>query len=184
VACLNDIKSERISLEIISSGVGLISKNDINNAHAAGAVIIGFSTKLEHGALAVAKHQSVQIIQHNIIYEIVNLVKEALADLLEPELKENKLGGAEVRQVFELSKDLIAGCMVTDGRVVRDGNVRLIRKKEVVAQGKITGLRRLKEDVTEVKAGYECGLQISGHPIYQIGDFVECFEIIKVRPPL
>ncbi len=184
VACLNEIKSERISLEIIASGVGLISKNDINNAHAAGAVIIGFSTKLEHGALAVAKHQNVQIIQHNIIYEIVNLVKEALADLLDPELKENKLGGAEVRQVFELSKDLIAGCMVTDGRVVRDGNVRLIRKKEIVAQGKITGLRRLKEDVTEVKAGYECGLQISGHPIYQVGDFVECFEITKVRPPL
>ena len=184
VDCINDIKSQKVSTEIISSEIGQVSKNDINLANASGAVIVAFNTKLENGVLSDAKHYSVRIIQHNIIYEIIEQVKEAMSELLDPELVENKLGSAEIRQLFPLAKAFVAGCMVIAGKITRDSSARLLRKNEIVYTGKIQMLKRFKDDATEVKSGYECGIQMNGNPDYQIGDVIECFEIISKRPAL
>lgn len=183
---LETIKSDKIKLEIIYGDVGLISKNDIKNANASGAIIVGFNTKFETGIAAQAKHENVQIIQHNIIYELIDQVKELMTEMLEPELKENKLGAAEIRQVFPVAKGIVAGCMVTEGKISRDAFARVLRGKKVepIHQSKIVTLKRFKEDVNEVRAGYECGIQVSGFNDYKEGDTIECFEIQKIRPSL
>lgn len=183
---LEAIKSDKIKLEIIYGDVGLINNNDIKNASASGAAIVAFNTKFETGASAQAKHEGVQIIQHNIIYELIDQVKELMTEMLDPELKENKLGAAETRQIFTVAKGLVAGCMVTEGKLQRDMFARIIRgkKMEPVHQGKIITLKRFKEDINEVRAGYECGIQISGFNDYKPGDIIECFEIQKIRPSL
>jgi translation initiation factor IF-2 len=182
--CLAAINSKKIKLEIVNVGVGSISKNDIELAATAGATIVAFNTKFENGAQASAKNQRVPVIQHNIIYEIVDQMRDAMADLLEPELHEQKLGAAEVRQIFTVKGDTIAGCMVTDGKVLRDQFVRIIRKKAIIFQGKFASIKHLKEDLAEVRAGFECGIRIAGFDQFEAGDVVECVEIIKIQPAL
>lgn len=183
-ACLHDIKSDKVALEVLQSEVGPINKNDVTLAHATQSTIIGFNAKVENGVVALAKHHSVRILQHNIIYELITQVREAMSELLDPEIKENKVGVAQVRQVFDLSKGVIAGCMVTEGRISRDCHVRLVRNNTCLHEGKIGTMKRLKDDVSEVKAGYECGIQINGVASYQVGDVIECFELVKTYPSL
>lgn len=187
-ACLLDIKSDKVNLEVIESSVGYISKSDIEQAHAAHAVIVGFNTKLDQGVQALAKHHDVRIVQHNIIYELIDQVKECMAELLDPEIQENKLGAAEVRQVFKVSKGgAVAGCMVTEGKISKSGFARITRNGKAadpIHKGRVETLKRFKEDVTEVRAGYECGIQIGGFSDYKEGDIIECFEIIKIKPTL
>lgn len=186
-ACLKDIKSNKVSLEVLGSSVGHISKSDIEQAHAANAVIVGFNTKLDHGVQAVAKHHDVRVIQHNIIYELIDQVKECMAELLEPEIQENKLGAAEVRQIFKVSKGVIAGCMITEGKISKTGFARVIRdgkSQEPLHRGKVETLKRFKDDVGEVRAGYECGIQVGGFSDFKLGDIIECFEVIKIKPTL
>jgi len=182
--CLMDIKSDKVTLEVIDSGVGLISENDVQMASAAQASIVAFNVKQENGVLSLAKHHGVHIVSHNIIYELITLVRDAMSELLDPELRENKLGGAEVRQVFELSKAIVAGCMVTEGRITRDGHARVLRKGASVFEGRIDTLKRFKDDVSEVRAGFECGIRVGGFDHYETGDQIECFEILKIRPQL
>lgn len=182
--CLLAIGSKKIKLEIVSIGVGSISKNDIELASTAGATIVAFNTKFENGAQASAKNQQVPIIQHNIIYEIVDQVRDAMAALLDPELREQKLGAAEVRQIFTLKSETIAGCMVTEGKILRDQFVRIIRKRNIIFQGKFASIKHLKEDVAEIRAGFECGIRVSGFDQFEIGDSIECFEIKKIQPAL
>lgn len=184
VGMLEGIKSKKVSLEVIDSSVGLVSKNDIVLASSSAATVVAFNTKLDNGVQALAKHEDVHIIAHNIIYELVDQVKEAMAELLDPEYRENKLGAAEVRMVFPAAKGRAAGCMVTEGILKRDATARLLRKGEVVAQGRITTLKRFKDDVTEVRAGYECGVQIGGYSDYTQGDVIEAYEIVESRPGL
>ncbi|WOO39464.1 translation initiation factor IF-2 [Rubellicoccus peritrichatus] len=180
----NDIKSDKVNLEIIESGVGPITKNDVDLASSASAVVVGFNVRQENGVNAVAKHNNVQLILHNIIYELIDQVKEAMAELLDPEYSENKIGAAEVRQVFPLAKGFVAGCMITEGVVRRDAKARLLRKDEVIHEGKIGTLKRFKDDATEVRAGYECGIQLNGFNKYEEGDIIEAFEILETRPSL
>jgi translation initiation factor IF-2 len=151
---------------------------------AAQASIVGFNVGVENGVNSVAKHQGVKFFQHNIIYELINQVKDAMADLLEPELKENKIGAAEVRQVFPLGKGQVAGCMVIEGRVQRDALARLMRNNELVYESRIGTLKRFKEDASEVRAGYECGVQLDGTNDYREKDTIEVFEILKIKPDL
>ncbi len=184
VGCLEGIKSTRVALEIIAAEVGPINQNDIQVAHAANAVVVGFNTRLENGVTSLAKHHGVRILQHNIIYELITQVKDAMSDLLEPEWVESKLGSAEIRQIFELTKGNVAGCMVIAGRIVRDSSVRIRRKQETVYEGRVQMLKRFQDDATEVKSGYECGVQISGSPAYEVGDVIECFEMIAKKPAL
>ena len=181
---LEGIKSTKVSLDIVAADVGIITKNDVLMASTAKAVIIGFNTKQENGVTALTKHHGVTIENFSIIYELGDRVREMMADLLDPDLKENKLGGAEVRQVFPVAKGFVAGCLVTEGKITRNSAARVRRGKESVFEGKIGTLRRFKDDANEVRAGLECGIRLDGFDGYQPGDRIECFEIQKVRASL
>ena len=130
------------------------------------------------------KRAGIRVISHDIIYMLIDLVKEAMTELLDPILRENKLGAAEIRAVFELSKATVAGCMVTEGLLRRSAKARLLRKGQVVHTGTLETLKRFKDDAAEVKAGFECGARISGFDTYAVGDTIECFEVLEVRPSL
>jgi translation initiation factor IF-2 len=181
---LEGIKSAKVSLDVVASDVGIISKNDVLMASASKAVIIGFNTKQENGVVALAKHHGVTIQSFGIIYELGDKVREMMADLLEPDLKENKLGVAEVRQIFPVAKGFVAGCLVTEGKVNRGTTARVRRGKDSLFEGKVGTLRRFKDDANEVRAGLECGIRLDGFDGYQPGDRIECFEIQKVRASL
>ena len=181
---LENIKSTKVSLEIVSSDVGLISKNDVLMAGTGGAVVIGFNTKLENGVTPLAKHHNVRIETFGIIYELGDKVREMMADLLDPDLKEIKLGAAEIRATFPQGKGFVAGCLVTEGKITRNNSARLRRGKEIVYEGKIATLKRFKDDANEVRAGLECGIKLDDFNGYQTGDIIECLEVQKVRASL
>src|SRR5208282_2716491 len=158
VEALKKIEAEKVSLEIIHSDVGTITENDVALASASAAVILGFHARLDNTAAEKAKHEGVQIKLYAIIYELIDQVKEAMAGLLEPLVKENIVGSAEVRQIFELSKGVpVAGCMVSSGRIVK-GKVRVRRRKDIIYEGIAQSLRRFQDEVNEVRAGMECGI--------------------------
>ena len=183
--CLEDIKSSKVRLEIVGGSVGPITQSDVQLAEAAKSIIVGFDTKLENGVQPMLKRTGVRIVTHDIIYELITLVKEAMAELLDPELRENKLGAAEVRAVFPLGKEhKVAGCMVTEGLIKRAAKARLLRKGQVIHQGPVETLRRFKDDASEVKAGFECGIKLGGYDEYLPGDVIEAVEILSVRPSL
>jgi len=181
---LEGITSTKVSLEIIANEVGLVTKNDVLLASASGAMVIGFHTKLESGVTPLAKHHNVRMQTFDIIYELGDKVRETMADMLDPDLKEIKLGGAEVREVFPLAKGFVAGCLVTEGKINRNAVARLRRKKEVVHEGKISTLKRFKDDANEVRAGLECGIKLDDFNGYAQGDVIEVYEVQKVRASL
>jgi translation initiation factor IF-2 len=181
---LEGIKSAKVKLDIVAGDVGIISKNDVLMASASKAIIIGFNTKQENGVTALAKHHGVVIESFEIIYELGDRVRELMADLLDPDLKEIKLGVAEVRQTFPISHGFVAGCLVTEGKINRNILARLRRGKDSVFEGKVGTLRRFKDDANEVRAGLECGIRLDGCDDYKPGDKIECFEIQKVRASL
>jgi len=181
---LEEIESEKVALEIVRSGIGVISKSDVQKASAGGAEIIGFNVKSESGVQALAKHHAVKITHHQIIYELLDRVREDMVEMLDPEFKENKIGAAEVRAVFPIAKGFAAGCLVVEGRVVAKQHARLIRNGEVVAERKIDALRRIKDDVKEVRAGTECGIHLENTNDYKEGDIIEVYEVHEIRPEL
>jgi translation initiation factor IF-2 len=183
-AALNQIESKKIDLEIIHAGVGPISESDVLLATASDAVIIGFNVKTENQAASAAKREGVQIKLYSIIYELIDQVKEAMVGLLDPELRESVVGHAEVRQVFELTKGTVAGCYVTDGRIIRTGRARVIRKRQPIYDGGIATLRRFQDDVKEVRAGVECGIKLGDYTEYEVGDIIECYNLEKVAQQL
>ena len=179
------IESDKVLLEILQGDVGQVTKNDIKMANTSEADVIGFNVKLENGDIGEAKHLDVSVFQNNIIYEIIDLVRDNMADMLEPELVEKKTGRAEIRQVFKVSKGrVVAGSMVMEGSIVRNKGARLIRNGEVLAEGKIETLKRFKDDATEVKAGFECGIRLDSFDRYEEGDILETFEVEKIRSTL
>ena len=184
VDALKKIESDKVSLEILHSDVGTITENDVALASASNAVILGFHTRVDSTAAEKAKHESVQIRLYAIIYELIDEVKEAMAGLLEPVIKENVIGSAEVRQIFQLSKGTpVAGCMVASGRIVR-GKVRVRRRKDVIYEGIAQSLRRFQDEVNEVRAGMECGIRIEGYGDFQTGDVIESYSTEKVAAKL
>ncbi len=179
------IKSKLVKIEVVGGSVGPITPGDVNTASAAGATIVAFDVKQENSVPALLKRVGVKVISHDIIYMLLDMVKEAMSELLDPEYKENEVGEAEVRAIFSLGKNNnVAGSMVLDGSIRRDFNARVVRKGEVLHTGKIDTLKRFKDDVTEVKSGYECGIRVTGFDDYKEGDRIECFEILEVRPAL
>jgi len=179
------IESDKVLLEILQGDIGQVTKNDVKMANTSEADVIGFNVKLENGVIGEAKHLGVRVFQNNIIYEIIDLVRDNMADMLEPELVEKKTGRAEIRQVFKVSKGrTVAGSMVMEGAIVRNKGARLIRNGEVLAEGKIDTLKRFKDDVTEVKAGFECGIRLDSFDRYEEGDVLETFEVEKIRSSL
>ena len=182
---LEVITSDKVILEILQSDVGQITKNDIKMAKTSNADVIGFNVKMENGVMGDAKHHDVKVFQNQIIYEIIDLVKDNMAELLEPELVEKKVGRAEVRQVFRVSKGrTVAGSMVMEGSIGRNKVARLVRNGKVLGEGKVDTLKRFKDDVMEVKAGFECGIRLDTFEDYEEGDVIETFEVDKVRPSL
>lgn len=181
---LEGIKSDKVSVEIVANEVGLVTKTDVQRASAAGATILAFNTKLENGVTPQAKHHGVRVESYNIIYELVDAARDMMADLLDPELKEVKLGAAEVREVFPLAKGFVAGCLVTEGKIIRNASARLRRGKETVHEGKVQTLKRFKDDANEIRAGLECGIKLDDFNGYEKGDVIETFEIQKVRASL
>jgi len=184
VEALKKIEAEKVSLEIIHSDVGTITENDVALASASAAVILGFHARLDSTAAEKAKHEGVQVKLYAIIYELIDQVKEAMAGLLEPLVKDSVLGSAEVRQIFELSKGVpVAGCMVSSGRIVK-GKVRVRRRKDIIYEGIAQSLRRFQDEVNEVRAGMECGIRIEGYSEFQVGDAIECYATEKIAAKL
>jgi translation initiation factor IF-2 len=184
VDALKKIESEKVSLDVIHSAVGTITESDVALASASDAVILGFHTRIDSGVADKAKHEGVQIKLYAIIYELIDQVKEGMAGLLEPLLKDITVGAAEVRKIFALSKGTpVAGCMVVSGRIVK-GKVRVRRRKEIIYEGIAQSLRRFQDEVNEVRAGMECGIRIEGFTEFQIGDNIECYMMEKVAQKL
>ena len=184
VEVLKKIDSDKVTLEVLHSAVGTITENDVALASASKAVILGFHTRLDSTAAEKAKHAGVQIKLYAIIYELIDQVKDSMAGLLDPDLKDTVVGSAEVRQIFELSKGIpVAGCMVSSGRIVR-GKVRVRRKKDIIYEGVTQSLRRFQDEANEVRAGMECGIRIEGFGEFQIGDAIECYAVEKVAAKL
>src|SRR5438876_3242777 len=177
VGALQQIESKKVDLEIIHSAVGPISESDILLASASDAVVVGFNVKVEAMAVSAAKREGVQVKLYSIIYELLDQIKEAMAGLLEPEHRETVIGHAEVKQVFELSKGIVAGCLVTDGRIARSARARVLRRRQPVYDGGLSTLRRFQDDVKEVRSGLECGIKLGDFSEYQVGDVIECYQL-------
>jgi translation initiation factor IF-2 len=185
VQSLQKLSTDEVRVNVIHGAVGAISESDVNLAQASGAVIIGFNTRADAGARKLAETFGVDIRYYNIIYDAVDEVKAALSGMLAPEKREEVTGLVEIRQVFTISKvGSIAGCYVLEGVVRRGSRVRLLRNHTVVWTGELESLKRFKDDVKEVKFGYECGLQLRNYNDIHEGDQLEVFEIKEVARTL
>jgi translation initiation factor IF-2 len=184
VNALKQIETKKVDLELIHSAVGPISESDILLASASQAVVVGFNVKVESMAVTAAKREGVQIKLYSIIYELLDQMKDAMAGLLEPELRETVIGHAEVKQVFQLSRGIVAGCLVTDGRIARTGRARILRRRQPVYDGGVSTLRRFQDDVKEVRSGLECGIRLGDFSEYQVGDVIECYQLEQVAQKL
>ncbi|HKI69713.1 MAG TPA: translation initiation factor IF-2, partial [Verrucomicrobiae bacterium] len=184
VEALDKIESDKVTLEVIHSAVGTITESDVALASASSAVILGFHTRVDSGVADKAKHEGVQIKLYAIIYELIDEVKDSMAGLLEPVLRDTIVGAAEVRKIFELSKGVpVAGCVIASGRVAK-GKVRVRRRKEIIYEGIVQSIRRFQDEVNEARAGMECGIRIEGFGDYQTGDFIESYTVEKVAQKL
>ena len=182
---LQKLSTDEVKVNVLHSGVGGITESDVNLAIASGAVIIGFNVRADGSARKLAEAEDVEIRYYNIIYDAIDDVKAAMSGMLAPEQKENIIGTVEIRQVISVSKvGNIAGCMVTDGVVKRDAHIRLIRQNVVVHTGELASLKRFKDDVKEVRMGFECGLMLKNFNDIIEGDQLEVFEVVQVARKL
>jgi translation initiation factor IF-2 len=173
---LERLEHPEVRLRVLHAAVGNITESDIMLASASNALVIGFNVRVEAEAQRTAEQERVEVRTYRIIYELVEDIKAAMLGLLQPVIEEFTLGKAEVRAVFNLPRGTVAGCYVTEGKIVRNAEVRIWRKKELLHTGKIASLRHLKEDVREIAQGYECGVMVDGFVDFQEGDVLECFE--------
>ncbi len=178
---LNKLSTDEVRVNTISSGVGGITESDVNLALASGAVIIGFNVRAEAGTRSIAQEEGVDIRYYSVIYDLIDEIKQAMSGMLAPELKEEIIGLAEVRDVFRAPKiGAIAGCMVTEGVVRRSNPIRVLRDNIVIFEGELESLRRFKDDVNEVKQGMECGIGVKNYDDVKIGDQIEVYERVQV----
>ena len=185
VQSLQKLSTSEVRVQVVHAAVGGISENDVNLAVASKAVIIGFNTRADASARKLAEASGVDIRYYNIIYDAVDEVKAAMSGMLSPEKREQALGLVEIRQVFVVSKvGSIAGCYVLEGLVKRGSQVRLLRNNVVVWTGELDSLKRFKDDVKEVKSGFECGLSLKGYNDIEVGDQLEIFEVQEVARTL
>ncbi|AEI01187.1 translation initiation factor IF-2 [Afipia carboxidovorans OM5] len=185
IGSLDKLGTEEVAARILHAGVGGISESDVTLAEGFGAAIIGFSVRANKEAAALAKRDGIEIRYYNIIYDLVDDVKKAMSGLLAPTLRETMLGNAQVLEVFHISKvGKIAGCRVTDGTVERGANVRLIRDDVVIHEGKLSQLKRFKDDAKEVTAGQECGMSFESYQDMRVGDVIECYRVETIQRSL
>ena len=180
-----NLSTEEIQVNIIFKGVGAITDSDILLASASEAIIIGFNVRPTDSARKLSEKEQVDIRSYSIIYEAINDLKDSMEGLLSPDMKEEIIGSAEVRDIFKISKlGTIAGCMVTSGKITRNSGIRVIREENIIFDGKLSSLKRFKDDAKEVAKGYDCGLQIIDFNDVQVGDLIESYEQIAVRKKL
>jgi translation initiation factor IF-2 len=182
---LEKLGTEEVAARILHAGVGGISESDVTLAEGFNAAIIGFSVRANKEAAAAAKRNGIEIRYYNIIYDLVDDVKKAMSGLLAPTLRETMLGNAQILEIFNISKvGKVAGCRVTDGTVERGANVRLIRDNVVVHEGKLSTLKRFKDEVKEVQAGQECGMAFENYSDMRVGDVIECYRVETIQRSL
>ncbi|OPH84703.1 translation initiation factor IF-2 [Nitrobacter vulgaris] len=182
---LEKLGTDEVAARILHAGVGGISESDVTLAEGFNAAIIGFSVRANKEAAAAAKRNGIEIRYYNIIYDLVDDVKKAMSGLLAPTLRETMLGNAEILEVFNISKvGKVAGCRVTDGNVERGANVRLIRDNVVVHEGKLSTLKRFKDEVKEVQSGQECGMAFENYGDMRVGDVIECYRVETIQRSL
>jgi translation initiation factor IF-2 len=170
-----------VKLKIIGSGVGAVTENDVLLASASGAIIIAFGIRPDRKAAELAQREHVEIRPHTIIYEVSDEIQKAMEGLLEPVVQETYLGRAEVRNTFRVKGlGTIAGCYVVDGILKRDSQVRVLRDEAVIYTSKLSSLKRFKDDASEVRTGFECGVGISNFNDVKVGDILECFQVTKL----
>ncbi len=185
IGSLEKLGTDEVAARVIHSGVGGITESDISLAESAGAAIIAFNVRAHKEAREQAERDGIEIRQYNIIYDLVDDVKKAMSGLLTPERRETMLGNAQILEIFNISKvGKIAGCRVTDGKVERGANVRLIRDNVVIHEGKLSQLKRFKDDAREVLAGQECGMAFEGYQDMRQGDVIECYRVETVQRSL
>ncbi len=185
VNALTKLSTDEVRVQVVHAAVGGISESDVNLAIASNAVVIGFNVRADQSAKKLAENNGIDLRYYNIIYDAVDEVKAAMSGMLAPEKKEEIIGQVEVREVYTISRiGTVAGCMVLDGLVRRDSQVRLLRNNVVVWTGQLDSLRRFKDDVKEVKSGFDCGLTLRGSNDLQIGDQLEVFEIKEIARTL
>ena len=183
VKALTELSTDKVKVVVVHSGAGSITESDVMLASASRAIVVGFHVRPTGGATKVAKAEQVEVRTYSIIYEAVDDVKSAMLGLLKPTFKESPLGKAEVRAVFTLPKGVVAGCMVLDGKILRGAQARLLRGGAAVWEGSVRSLRRLKDDVRDVAAGFECGIGLD-HTEIKEHDVIECFEMQEVSAAL
>jgi translation initiation factor IF-2 len=182
---LNKLPTDDVKLKIIHSSAGAISETDVLLASASNAIIIGFNVRPDARVTEIAEQEGVEIKLYDIIYNVISDVRAAMEGLLEPEYKEVVQGRAEVRELFKVPKiGTIAGCHVTDGKITRSANLKLLRDSIVVFDGKILSLKRFKDDAKEVLAGFECGIGIEGFNDIHVGDVIEAYISEKIERKL
>ena len=179
-----DIESDKVECQFIGASAGPISESDILLASSSDAVILGFNVKVESNAVKAVKREGVQVKIYSIVYELIDQVKDAMLGLLEPETRETILGHAEIRQVFKLNKGKAAGSYVSDGKMLRTAEARVLRDGQVVFDGKMSTLRRFQDEVEEVKSGLECGIRLADYNDYEEGDIIECYSLEKIKQTL
>ena len=182
---LQKLSTDEVRVNILHSAVGGITESDVNLALASKAVIIGFNTRADSTARKLIESSGVDVRYYNVIYEAVDEVKAALSGMLAPDRKESVMGMVEIREVFKISRiGTVAGCYVTEGMIKRSAQIRLLRENVVIFTGELDSLKRFKDDVREVKSGFECGLSLKGYNDIEIGDKLEAFEIVEVARTL
>ena len=182
---IEKLATAEVKVMVLHSGIGAVNESDVTLARASKALIIGFNVRANPQARELARRDGIDIRYYSIIYDLTDDLKKALSGLMAPQLKENILGYAEIREVFTITKvGKVAGCMVTEGVVRRGGKVRLLRDNVVVHEGELSQLKRFKDDAREVKEGFECGMTFANYNDIQKGDRVECFEIERIARSL
>jgi translation initiation factor IF-2 len=178
---LQKLSTDKVRIRVLRAAVGAITESDVLLASTSNAIIVGFSVRPERNAMALAEQEKVDIRLHTIIYELADEIKRAMTGMLEPVFKEVYKGRALVREVFRITKvGAVAGCMVEDGVITRNSEVRLLRDNVVVHTGKVLGLKRFKNDASEVKAGFECGISLANYNDLKPGDVLEAFSTERV----
>lgn len=182
---MNSLGTEEVTIHVLHTSVGAITTNDVMLAAASDAIIIGFNVRPERNARELAETENVDIRLYTVIYNLIDDIKKAMVGLLEPEYKEEILGQAEVREVFRVPKiGAIAGCHVTDGIITRTAKARLLRDNVVIYEGAVSSLRRFKDDVAEVRSGFECGISLERYQDIKIGDVIEAFKMVEIERTL
>jgi translation initiation factor IF-2 len=178
LGALRNMGTSEVEVQVLHSGVGGINESDVTLARASNALVIGFNVRANPQAREAAKRDGVDMRYYSIIYNLTDDVKQMLSGMLAPDVSEELLGYAQIREVFSITKvGKVAGCMITEGTVKRGAKVRLLRDDVVVHEGDLSQLKRFKDDVREVKEGYECGMAFANYNDIQVGDLIECFEV-------